>query len=250
MNVKPHPLITMIVPAYNEETLLAGTLEVLIQFLKPRYSCYEIIIVDDGSEDQTPDVVASIGKSQPVGAPIRLLRNDRNMGKGYSIRRGVLESRGRYVVFTDADLPYDPEAIERMVAALESGHSLAIGSRVLRGSEIRRVPLLRYVAGQTFSLLVRLLAVPGIHDTQCGLKAFTAEAALQVFSRLTIRGFGFDVETLYIARKLGYSILPVTVRMIGHRYDSRVRVLHDSVRMLADLIRIRINDLSGRYDRS
>jgi dolichyl-phosphate beta-glucosyltransferase len=134
------------------------------------------------------------------------------------------------------------------MAALRAGSDLAIGSRHLKGSEIRDVPPLRYLSGQVFSLLVALLMFPGIRDTQCGLKGFRAEAARQIFKRVTIQKFGFDVEALYIARKRGYAIQPIPVRMTGFRYDSRVRVLRDSGRMFMDLFAIRWNDLRGKYD--
>ncbi|OGN74464.1 MAG: hypothetical protein A2X25_06140 [Chloroflexi bacterium GWB2_49_20] len=237
--------LSLIVPAYNEQQLIGSSLEILVQFLAPRYPHFEILVVDDGSQDQTARVVQQFSETQPR---VHLLAQPSNQGKGRAIQRGVLESQGEYILFMDADLPYDLDAVEAFMAVLRSEVDLAIGSRHLKGSEIRGVPPLRYLAGQVFSLLVAVLMFPGIHDTQCGFKGFRAEAAHQIFKRVTIQKFGFDVEVLYIARKLKYSILPVPVRMTGFRYDSRINVLRDSGRMFLDLFAIRLNDRRGKYD--
>ena len=236
--------LSLVIPAYNEQGLISSTLDKLIQFLETRLSEFEILVVDDGSQDKTPEIVQQYSLDQPR---VRLLVQPANLGKGCAIQRGVLESRGKYIIFTDADLPYDLDAINSILAALGGDYDLAIGSRHLEGSEVRDIPVLRYIAGQVFSLLVGILMFPGIHDTQCGLKGFRAEAAHEIFKRLTIQKFGFDVEALYIARKLKYSILPVPVKMTGFRYDSRINVLRDSGRMFLDLFTIRWNDWRGKY---
>jgi dolichyl-phosphate beta-glucosyltransferase len=237
--------LSLIVPAYNEQHLIVDNLAILVQFLQGRYAGFEILVVDDGSTDETVRLVRQFSGTQPV---VRVLEQVNNQGKGRAIQRGVQESRGEYILFMDADLPYDLAAVQVFMAALRAGSDLAIGSRHLKGSEIRDVPPLRYLSGQVFSLLVALLMFPGIRDTQCGLKGFRAEAARQIFKRVTIQKFGFDVEALYIARKRGYAIQPIPVRMTGFRYDSRVRVLRDSGRMFMDLFAIRWNDLRGKYD--
>ena len=237
--------LTLIIPAYNEQQLIGSTLQVLVQFLSRYQPQYEILVVDDGSQDQTSQVVGQFSIQQPR---VRVLVQPSNQGKGRAIQRGVMESQGKWIVFMDADLPYELEGLQTILAALQGGSDLAIGARHLQGSEIRDVPPIRYLAGQVFSLLVGLMMFPGIRDTQCGLKGFQAKAARQIFKRITIPKFGFDVETLYIARKLQYSILPVPVQMTGFRYDSRIKVLRDSGRMFLDLFAIRLNDLRGRYD--
>jgi dolichyl-phosphate beta-glucosyltransferase len=237
--------LSMIVPAYNEQPLITANLEILDQFLRLRFASFEILVVDDGSKDETARVVHQFSEDRPN---VRLLEQPSNQGKGRAIQRGVQESRGEYILFMDADLPYDLAAVDVFMVALHSGYDLAIGSRHLEGSEIRGVPPLRYLSGQVFSLLVALLMFPGIRDTQCGLKGFRAEAARQIFKRVSIQKFGFDVEALYIARKLKYSILPVPVRMNDFRHDSRVKILRDSGRMFLDLFSIRMNDLRGKYD--
>jgi len=237
--------LSLVIPAYNEQELIGSTLMVLIQFLEKRQLSYEILVVDDGSLDTTPQIVMQFSKDQP---DVRLLPQPFNMGKGRAIQRGVMESKGKYILFMDADLPYDLSAIDSILTALRGDYDLAIGSRHLEGSEVRDIPMLRYLAGQIFSWLVGILMFPGIHDTQCGLKGFRADAAKNIFKRLTIQEFGFDVEVLYIARKLKYSILPVPVKMIGFRYDSRIKVLRDSGRMFLDLFAIRLNDRRGKYE--
>lgn len=240
------PELSVIIPAYNEEALITRTLDCLRSYLSARPEAYEIIIVDDGSQDQTVRLIQQWQRAN--GGEVRLLVNPHNLGKGFSIRRGVQESRGQMIIFTDADLPYALEAIDRFVRALRSGQDLAVGSRVLPGSEVRGVPLLRYAAGQIFSWMVQIILFRGLPDTQCGFKSFRAEAAKEIFHRLTIGGFGFDVEMLYIARKRRYTIQPIPVHMIEHRQRSRVRLVLDSLKMFANLFMVRWNDLRGRYD--
>lgn len=237
------PELSVIVPAYNEEDLIVGTLDALHDFLSARKESFEIIVVDDGSRDATVRRVGQWGKTKNV----RLLVNENNMGKGFSVRRGVEESRGEFLIFIDADLPYELDAIDGFLRALRAGSDLAIGSRVLPGSEVKGVPAARFFAGQVFSWMVQVFLFLGIRDTQCGFKSFKSNAAREIFRRLTISGFGFDVELLYIARKLKYRINPVAVRMIHHRLGSRVRLVSHSLEMLNDLFVIRSNDLRGRY---
>jgi dolichyl-phosphate beta-glucosyltransferase len=240
------PDLSIIIPAYNEEALIASTLDGLQTYLSARPEQYEIIIVDDGSQDKT---VASIQAWKILnGTDLHLLVNQKNMGKGFSIRRGVLESRGRYLIFIDADLPYELYAIDDFLKALRSGCDLAIGSRVLPGSEVRGVPALRYAAGQVFSWMVQAVLFRGLPDTQCGFKSFTSTAANEIFRRLTIGGFGFDVELLFVARKLKFAIQPVAVRMIEHRHRSRVRLFNDSLKMFANLFMVRWMDWQGKYE--
>jgi dolichyl-phosphate beta-glucosyltransferase len=240
------PDLSIIIPAYNEEALIASTLDGLQTYLSARPEQFEIIVVDDGSQDKT---AASIQTWQNrYGTDLRLLVNQRNMGKGFSIRRGVLESRGRYLIFIDADLPYELDAIDDFLKALRSGCDLAIGSRVLPGSEVKGVPAVRYAAGQVFSWMVQTVLFRGLPDTQCGFKSFTSAAAKEIFRRLTIGGFGFDVEMLFVARKLKFSIQPVAVHMIDHRHRSRVRLFIDSLKMFSNLFMVRWMDWQGRYD--
>jgi dolichyl-phosphate beta-glucosyltransferase len=239
------PDLSIIVPAYNEEALIASTLDGLKTYLSSRPEQYEIIVIDDGSRDQT---VESVRRWQECnGGELRLLVNPQNMGKGFSVRRGVAESRGQFIIFIDADLPYKLEAIDKFLQALRKGNDLAIGSRVLPGSQVKGVPVLRYLSGQIFSLMVQTVLFTGLPDTQCGFKSFRAAAAREVFRRLTINGFGFDVEMIFVARKHKLAIQPIAVQMIDHRHRSRVRLIVDSFKMFANLFMVRWNDLRGRY---
>ncbi|MBN2115875.1 MAG: glycosyltransferase family 2 protein [Anaerolineales bacterium] len=239
------PALSIIIPAYNEEALIASTLEGLRTYLAARPEQYELIVVDDGSQDNTLDAVRRWQECNEV--ELRLLANPQNRGKGFSIRRGVLESRGQFIIFIDADLPYELEAIAGFLNALQNGCDLAIGSRVLPGSQVKGVPVLRFISGQIFSLMVQTVLFPGLPDTQCGFKSFKAAAAREIFRRLTIDGFGFDVEMLYVARRLRFAIQPVPVRMIDHRHRSRVRLIVDSFKMFTNLFMVRWNDLRGKY---
>jgi dolichyl-phosphate beta-glucosyltransferase len=239
------PDLSMIIPAYNEEALIASTLEGLQTYLSTRPEQYEIIVVDDGSQDKTTELIEQWQQCNQV--ELRLLVNAQNMGKGFSIQRGVLESRGQFIIFIDADLPYELQAIDEFLKALREGCDLAVGSRVLPGSQVKGVPVLRYVSGQIFSWMVQAVLFKGLPDTQCGFKSFRAGAAKEIFRRLTIGGFGFDVEMLYIARKLKLAVRPVAVRMIDHRHRSRVRLIIDSFKMFANLFMVRWNDLQGKY---
>lgn len=240
------PELSIIIPAYNEQALILSTLDSLQTYLSARPEQYEIIVVDDGSQDKTTALIQGWQKSN--GANLHLLVNQLNKGKGFSIRRGVLESRGRYVIFIDADLPYELEAIDNFLKALRSGCDLAIGSRVLPGSQVNGVPALRYFAGQVFSWMVQAVLFRGLPDTQCGFKSFRSVAAKEIFRRLTISGFGFDVEMLFVARKLKFAIQPIAVHMIEHRQRSRVRLFIDSLKMFSNLFLVRWMDWQGKYD--
>ena len=237
--------LSVIIPAFNEESLIVSTLDCLHSYLSARPQSFEILVVDDGSQDKTVEFVRQLQKKQER---LHLLSNPQNRGKGFSIQRGVLESRGQIIIFTDADLPYKLDAIDGFLQALQSGCDLAIGSRVLPGSEVKGVPMLRYAAGQIFSWMVQAVLFQGLPDTQCGFKSFKAQAAKDIFRRLTIGGFGFDVEMLFIARKRKYAIQPVPVHMIEHRQRSRVRLMSDSLKMFANLFMVRWNDLQGTYE--
>jgi dolichyl-phosphate beta-glucosyltransferase len=237
--------ISIIVPAFNEEALIQNTLDGLHSYLSSRIEQFEIIVVDDGSRDHTVSHVKEWQKTNDIR--LKLLVNDRNRGKGYSVRRGVLESCGHFVIFIDADLPYQLHTIDDFLKTLRSGYDMAVGSRILPGSEVRGVSSVRYLAGQVFSWLEQFVLFTGLADTQCGFKAFTSSAAMEIFRRVTIDGFGFDVEMIFIARKLNYSIQPVAVQMIDRKRASRVRLVEDSIRMFINLFAIRWFDWQGKY---
>lgn len=242
------PDLSIIIPAYNEEEYICRTLDFLVIFLDSHSYRYELIIVDDGSTDQTANAVSNW--KHLTAANLRLFVNERNMGKGFAVQRGVFESIGHFVIFLDSDLPYELQAIEEFLNALQNcGYDLAIGSRVMPGSLIRGVPVSRLLAGKVFSWMISMLVLRGIPDTQCGFKAFTNHAANEIFRRVRIPGFGFDVELLYVANKLGFVIQHVPVRMMPlQKKNSRVNLFRDPIRMFIDLFTIRWNDFKRKYD--
>jgi len=232
------PDLSVVIAAYNEEARLPPTLDRLRAYLGQGSLAYEIVVVDDGSSDSTAEVARARGAT--------VVRNDTNRGKGFAARRGMLVARGRRRLMTDADLSTPIEDLPRLMARLDEGYDVAIGSRALPGSNVEvRQSAYREVMGRLFNLCVRALAVPGLHDTQCGFKLFTAAAAERSFEPARHHGFSFDVETLFIARRRGLRIaeVPVTWR---NDTASRVGPLN-GFRAFLDLARIRVNGWRGRY---
>jgi len=244
--------LSLMIPCFNERQRILSTLQYLREHLaRCQYQDTEIIVVDDGSTDGTADLLRSFASVRDLRRSedkLTLLFNETNRGKGYSVRRGVLAAHGRYVFFTDADLPYDLEALGRFLAALEEGYDLAIGARDLPGSRFS-VPrsAIRRLASGIFTWIVRHYAVQGIPDTQCGFKGFRREAALDLFRRGRIDGYAFDVELVFLARRRGYRIARLPVVLV-HDDDSKIRVVGDSAQMLWDLFRILIYARRGVYD--
>ena len=238
--------LSVVIPAYDEERRIGPTLERIVAYLRRRGSTSEILVVADGCRDRTVDVVKGIGTE---GFPLRVLDSGVNHGKGRCVRRGMLAARGTFRLFTDADLSTPIEELEKLRGALAAGHDVAIGSRRLPESRVDvPQPWWRRAMGWGFNWCVQHLAVPGIADTQCGFKLFSADAARQIFSRQRIDEFGFDVEVLWIARKLGLRVAEVPVTWLDDP-DSKVRPVSDAWRMLVDLQRIRRADREGLYGR-
>ena len=238
--------LTVVIPAYNEERRIGPTLERIVAYLGTRPWTSEILVVVDGSRDRT---VEAIGEVRTGRASLRVLDNPTNRGKGHCVRRGMLAARGDLRLFSDADLSTPIEEVERLMAAIAAGHDVAIGSRRLPESRVDLPqPWLRQAMGRSFNWWVRRLAVPGIADTQCGFKLFSADAAERIFPRQRIEQFGFDVEVLWIARRLGLRVAEVPVTWLDDR-DSKVRPVADAWRMFVDLLRIRQADRKGLYAR-
>ena len=247
--------LSVVVPVWNGARQLPRTLFALHRLLSSLPYSSELIVIDDHSNADTVDVLRQFEAAvERSGARVRIFRNERNRGKGFSVQRGMLAATGAVRVFTDADLAYPAEDVESIVEALEHGNDVAVACRVLPGSRYIMSPTFfpylftRHLMSRAYNALVRGLLVPSVLDTQAGLKGFTREAAESIFPRLTIERFGFDVECLYIARRQGQRLVQVPVTF---RYDdepSTVRVLRDSARMFTDLGRIIVNARRGRYD--
>lgn len=236
--------LSVVVPAYNEEQRLGATLDRMIDYLSKQERPWELLVVDDGSKDGTADLVRRAAEKHPE---VRLLVNERNRGKGFTVRRGMLAASGDAVLFSDADLSSPIEEVEKLIPMLEHGHDVVIGSRDIIGSKIEvPQPLHRRIMGYTFMVLRDWIAVSGFRDTQCGFKLFRKPAAEAVFSRGRVDGFCFDVEILAIAKSLGFRMCEIPVVW---RNDERstVNPIGDPLKMLLDLFRIRFNILRGVY---
>lgn len=239
------PDLSIVIPAYNEEKRLPRTLAQLSSYFSTwTAENLEILVVDDGSSDGTVRVVEEWASQMPF---LRVVLNGQNNGKGYSVRHGMLEARGRVALFTDADLSSPIEESSKLLAAIAAGSSVAIGSRALDRSliEIHQSPY-RELAGIIFNGFVRLFTGLPIYDTQCGFKAFVREPSRIVFEQQHIEGFGFDPEILFLAKRHGLRTAEVAVRW-AHDPATKVHVVRDSLRMFGDLIYIRWNWLLGRY---
>jgi dolichyl-phosphate beta-glucosyltransferase len=225
-------LLSLIIPAYNEAERIAPTLARIVEWVDLQAFEVEILVVDDGSTDATIDVASG------VDSRIRVLANGMNRGKGYSVRHGVLESRGDQVLFSDADLSTPIEEYERLVSALE-GADIAIGSRAVDRSKVTtRQPFYREAMGRTFNRIVQVLAVGGVRDTQCGFKLFDGDVARELFADVTIDGFAFDVEVLYLALRRGLRIKEVPVFWANDE-RTHVHAIYHSLSMLRDVALIR-----------
>ncbi len=238
--------LSMIIPAYNEATRIGGTLEQFTAYLSGKDWSWEIIVVDDGSDDDTAGVVNAFIRKYAY--PVRLARLDRNTGKGGAVRYGMLrEASGQFRFFSDADGSTPISCIDRFLPLLENGADIVIGSRAHPESQIEvHQQFYREFMGRTYNLMARSLGLTRFRDTQCGFKGFTRTAAELCFSRQRLDNFAFDCEVLYIAALHGLDVREVPVRWINSP-KSRVRPVRDSVRMAAGLLRIRANGSLGYY---
>jgi dolichyl-phosphate beta-glucosyltransferase len=245
-------LLSVVIPAFDEEMLILSTLQRIQEHLSNKSYRFEILVVDDGSRDRTARWAerwfhgnSADSRKKPIG---RVLRLGANRGKGYAVRIGMLEARGDYRLFMDADSSTAIEEIDRFWKHHSAGADIVIGSRALRDSVVtRRQTSLRYAAGMVFRPLRRTLVIGGIRDTQCGFKCFNAAAAKEVFSRTKADGFVFDVEALFIASRLGFGIAEVPVVWTNDP-DSKLNTFSDSLKMLWGLFEIRRRERRGIYE--
>ncbi|MCB9478473.1 MAG: glycosyltransferase family 2 protein [Deltaproteobacteria bacterium] len=238
------PRLSVIIPAYNEAQRLGPTLDQLRDYFATQSYDAEVLVVDDGSEDGTRALAEARKEDLPY---LRVIANDRNRGKGYTVKHGIHEATGDILLFFDADASTPIDQIEKFFPKFDEGVDVVIGSRSLPDSDVQvHQPFYRESMGRIFNIFVQLIVLRGIIDTQCGFKAFRREAAREIFPRQRLEGFGFDVEVLFLARKLGYQIREVPIVWINSP-ASRVHAVLDSTRMFTELLLIRLNDLRGLY---
>ncbi len=238
------PTYSIVIPAYNESARLRASLEKVLSYVHAEGWDAEIIVVNDGSRDNTADIIRAFAASDPI---VRLVENPGNHGKGYSVRNGMLNAKGETLIFSDADLSSPIEESSKLLKALEDGADIAIGSRWLRTeTQTQRQPLHRQAFGRIFNLLLRITLGLQFKDTQCGFKAFKRSAAHAIFPLQKIERWGFDPEILFLARKLGFKVKEVPV-LWGHSGGTRINPLVDGFRMFTEMLRVRWYSLSGRY---
>lgn len=230
----------MIIPAYNEAERLGSTLERAVEYLSLRGLSYEVLVVDDGSRDRTAEVAEAF-----AGNGVRMIRHERNRGKGAAIRTGLLASRGAEVLLSDADASTPIEELEKLQRWLPEA-PVVLGSRAVAGADVRKhQPFYRELMGKTFNRIIRLAGVRGLNDTQCGFKLLEGNVAREVGAELTVEGFAYDVELVFLARRRGHKVVEVGVVWVDSP-DSRVDPIRSSLAMLRDVVRMRIRHSGGR----
>ena len=238
----PTPFLSLIIPAFNEEQRIASTLDAVVRYLSGQPYSWEVLVVDDGSSDGTAALAARMAEEEE-----RLrVETGPHGGKGWAVRHGMLAATGEYRFMCDADLAMPIHWLDNFLVEMDSGYDIVIGSREIEGARRIDEPVYTHIRGRLFNWIVRLLAVRGFQDTQCGYKLFKLEAVLDLFSLQRSTGFGFDVEILYLARKKGLRVLEMPIEW-HHRQSSKVRPGSDAFLMLRDTLLVRWNDLRGAY---
>jgi len=243
MPMTTEPLLSIIIPAYNEERRLPQSLDQIIAFIEQQPEPMEVLVVENGSSDRTTEIAESYAAQHPF---IQVLHSEK--GKGAAVRAGMLAGRGRYLFICDSDLSMPIAEVRKFLPPILEEYDVAIASREGPGAHRYGEPHYRHLMGRVFNFIVRLLAIPGFQDTQCGFKSFRREIGRDVFADQTMSGWAFDVEALFIALRRGYRVVAVPINWYFDA-DSRVEPLHDTWRMLRDVIRIRINGWRGVYDK-
>lgn len=252
-NSGEQPYLSVVIPAYNESARLPVTLNKVMSYLEGRDYSFEVIVVDDGSDDRTADIVEEYSRNHDR---LRVIRNP-HRGKGYTVRTGMLAAGGRYVLYSDADLSAPIEEVSKLLPYLEGKFDVAMGSREGVGARRYDEPYYRHLMGRVFNGVVRLVALPQFDDTQCGFKAFRHDVAQVLFRSLHLYGenaanikgamvTGFDVEVLYLALKWGYKVKEVPVHWY-YAPTSKVNPVKDSYRNFRDVVKVRWNDMRGQY---
>ena len=237
------PLLSIIIPAHNEENRLPRSLEQVFAFLARQSYEAEVLVVENGSSDRTLEIAQGYAEKHKN---LRVLR-EAGTGKGLAVRRGMLEARGEYRFMCDADLSMPIEEVNKFLPPARSDFDVAIGSREVPGAVRYNEPFYRLTGGRLINFAIRVLMLPGLQDTQCGFKCFRAAAAEQLFHYQTLNGWSFDIEILFIAYRLGYRIIEIPVDWY-YRPESKINAVRDALRMISDIFLIRTNARRGRYD--
>ena len=239
------PELSVVIPAYNEAERIGPTLDSISAHLGTVNPRYEIIVVSDGSTDATDEIIREYsGRDERI----RLVAYQPNRGKGHAVRRGMLEAHASHVLLTDADLATQIQDLHKLQEVAAQGYDVIVGSRALKDSIIIGWrPWYRVLSGKVFNMIIRLLAVPAIRDTQCGFKYFKDGSAAKIFAVARLDGFGYDVEVLYLAKKYGYRIAETGVHW-NNSPATKVSVLKHTVPMIIEVIQVRLNDWRGRYE--
>ncbi|MGE5221988.1 MAG: dolichyl-phosphate beta-glucosyltransferase [Omnitrophica WOR_2 bacterium] len=237
------PLLSIVIPAYNEENRLPGTLDLIFNFLQSQPYSAEVVVVENGSRDRTLEIAREYARRY---CSLRVLKSEQR-GKGLAVRLGMLQAAGEYRLMADADLSMPVTEINRFIPPGLTNFDIAIASREAPGAVRYNEPGYRHFVGRGFNLLIRMLALPGLEDTQCGFKCIRGAIVPQLFNHQTLTGWSFDVELLFIARRYGYRIVEIPIPWYFNP-ESKIRVFHDSFHMGLDLLTIRLNGLRGRYN--
>jgi len=237
------PFLSIIIPAYNEAGRLPRTLEQVFSFLHTQEYSSEVIVVENGSSDGTLEIANSFVKDYSN----LIIVHESHKGKGNAVRRGMLTARGEYRFICDADLSMPIEELTKFLPPIMADFDIAIGSREAPGAIRYNEPPYRHLGGRAINLAIRAFILPGLNDTQCGFKCFRAETTEAIFRQQTLTGWAFDIELLYLARRKKLRIREVPIRWYFDP-DSKVSALRDALRMIADIFRIHLNALRGRYD--
>jgi len=237
------PLLSIIIPAYNEERRLPKSLDQIVEFIEQQDEPMEVLIVENGSVDRTTEIAEAYAAKYPF---IRVLHSEK--GKGAAVKVGMLEGQGRYLFMCDSDLSMPIAEVRKFLPPALDDYDVAIASREGPGANRYGEPEYRHMMGRVFNLVVRILAIPGFQDTQCGFKSFRREVARDIFGDLTMTGWAFDVEALYIALQRGYKVMAVPIDWYFDG-DSRVSGMRDTGRMVGDVMQIRANGQRGVYEK-
>jgi dolichyl-phosphate beta-glucosyltransferase len=238
------PFVSIIIPAHNEETRLPQTLEQALAFLKQQTYSSEMLVVENGSSDRTFEIAETYARQH---SNLRVLRETAR-GKGLAVRRGMLEAKGAYRFMCDADLSMSIEQINHFIPPAIENVDIAIGSREAASAVRYNEPFYRHIGGRVINLLIRVLILPGLQDTQCGFKCFSAAAVEQVFRLQTLSGWSFDIELLYLARRRGLTIREIPIQW-QFNPETKLSAVQDALRMVRDIFLIHRNARGGLYDR-